>query len=206
MSQSLSRSTADRSGGAVRECSDQEVALLTEEYVEERAHWASHFPQVRFGSLEFEILLRLHSKTVPSAINILAKLTGAPVRTVEAAAEKLQRTELVTISNGKVNRYYRRVELTQPGRERLRSYLAQAVRQRRIHRWGTKANRRRALDLPGGSGLLLLFVGTVAILGFLWYRSFTMTTILVLAGIAAVITFVVRMGFWALDNTPDLKL
>jgi len=33
-----------------------------------------------------------------------------------------------------------------------------------------------------------------------------MTTILVLAGIAAAITFLVRMGLWALDNTPDLKL
>ena len=206
MSQSQARSMTDQSGHADHECSDREVELLMGECVEERAHWASLFPQIRFGSLEFELLLRLYLKTVPAPINILADRTGAPVRAVETAAEKLRKAGLVTISNGKVSRFYRRVELSHPGRERLRSYLAQAVGQRRVHRWGTKADRRQSLDLPGGSGLFLLFVGTVAILGFLWYRSFTMTTILVLAGIAAAITFLVRMGLWALDNTPDLKL
>jgi len=194
------------SGRAVRECSDREIELLMGECVDERAHWASLFPQIRFGSVEFELLLRLYLKTVPSPINILADRTGAPVRAVEAAAERLRKAELVTISNGKVNRFYRRVELTHPGRERLRSYLAHAVRQRRVHQWETKADRRRSLDLPVGSGLVLLFVGPVAILGFFWYRIFTMTTILVLAGIAAVITLLVRMGLWVLDNTPDLKL
>jgi len=73
------------------------------------------FPQIRFGSLEFELLLRLYLKAVPSPINILADRTGAPVRAVETAAEKLRKAGLVTISNGKVNRFYRRVELSTQG-------------------------------------------------------------------------------------------
>jgi len=68
------------SGRAVRECSDREVELLMGECVDERARWASLFPQIRFGGLEFELLLRLNLETVPSPINILADRTGAPVR------------------------------------------------------------------------------------------------------------------------------
>ena len=98
-------------------------------------------PASPFGSLEFEIRLRLHPRQIPSPINVLADRMGAPVRAVENAAEKLQRKNLVTISGGSVRRFYRLVELTAPGRPRLQSYLVHAVRQRRVHR-SAKTHRR----------------------------------------------------------------
>jgi hypothetical protein len=98
-----SASEAGESGG-IPPCSDRDLDLdlLAVEYVEDRVQCERAFPRVRFGSLEFEILLPLHPRQIPSPINVLADRMGAPVRAVENAAEQLQRRNLVTITSGSV--------------------------------------------------------------------------------------------------------
>jgi len=202
-----SASEAGESGG-IPAWLDRDLDLLALEYVKDRVQWERAFPRIRFGSLEFEVLLRLHPRQIPSPINVLADRMGAPARAVENAAEKLQRRNLVTISGGTVNRFYRLVELTGPGRQRLQSYLVHAVRRRRVHRWTKTARTRNPISVnsAGTLALALLPAAMLAVSAFLWYRNYPMTTVLILAGIAAFITLLVRWGFWILDNTIDLNL
>ena len=61
------------------------------------------------------------------------------------------------------------------------------------------------MNSAGTLAIALLPAAMLAVSAFLWYRNYPMTTVLILAGIAAFITLVVRWGFWILDNTIDLN-